>query len=113
VGTKIYTNIQVNVGTQHTCSACRFQSFHRDSFLKKCFHRPKYIVYLCLTEFQKIFISLTLCFLKSFAYEVRGWCMIAALTETDALVYVKQIRGIEGRTEKMRPVKSEEWKVHW
>ena len=62
-------------------------------FLKKCFQRPNiYNLISCV------------CFLKSFAYEVRGWCMMAALVKlmltSSCLLYVKQNRGIEGRTRK-------------
>ena len=32
-----------------------------------------------------------MCFLTSFAYEVRGWCMIAALSDTDAHIVLSAL----------------------
>ena len=74
-------------------------------FLKKCFQRPNiYNLSVSYQVSQIIYLISCVCFLKSFAYEVRGWCMMAALVKlmltSSCLLYVKQNRGIEGRTQK-------------
>ena len=64
-------------------------------FLKKCFQRPNiYNLSVSYQVSQIIYLISCVCFLKSFAYEVRGWCMIAALVKlmftSSSLLYVKQ-----------------------
>jgi hypothetical protein len=117
VGTEIYRNIQVNVGTQHTCSADS-REVSQGLIPREMFSLDISIIYL--GYFTVCFFLLISVLLEIFC-PVKwwgGWCMFATSNESDARIVLctfmwSQWEEYKRGHKKVKSVKSEEWNVDW